>query len=79
MFKHAPWKSHEEGKPPEDKEQDDEKSLTTILDIDQRGELTLLIASIMAAMRKTIEANFDATVGSLKIRYLRLSCSQSRI
>ncbi|KAL8740523.1 MAG: hypothetical protein Q9190_006793 [Brigantiaea leucoxantha] len=61
MFKHAPWKSHEEGKPPEDKEQDDEKSLTTILDIDQRGELTLLIASIMAAMRKTIEANFDAT------------------
>lgn len=40
-----------------------EESLTTLLDEDQRGELTLLIASAMAAMRKTITSSFDANVG----------------
>ncbi|KAI4241814.1 MAG: hypothetical protein L6R40_004360 [Gallowayella cf. fulva] len=60
MFKHVPWASHEDGKSTEGKQQDEEKSLTTLLDIDQRGDLTLLIASIMASMRKAIEMNFDA-------------------
>ena len=44
---------HEEGK---------EESLTTLLNEDQRGELTLLIASAAAAMRKTITSSFDANV-----------------
>ncbi|KAL9004842.1 MAG: hypothetical protein Q9188_002361 [Gyalolechia gomerana] len=60
MFKHIPWASHEDGKSSEGKNQEEEKSLTTILNIDQRGDLTLLIASIMASMRKAIEMNFDA-------------------
>lgn len=60
MFKHVPWASHEDGKSSEGKKQEEEKSLTTILDIEQRGDLTLLIASIMASMRKAIEMNFDA-------------------
>ncbi|KAL8908117.1 MAG: hypothetical protein Q9207_001009 [Kuettlingeria erythrocarpa] len=62
MFKHVPWASHEHGKSSQGDHQEDEKSLTTILDVDQRGELTLLIASIMASMRKAIEMNFDANV-----------------
>lgn len=63
MFKHIPWASHEDGKSSESKKQEEEeKSLTTILDIEQRGDLTLLIASIMASMRKAIEMNFDANV-----------------
>ncbi|KAL8703150.1 MAG: hypothetical protein Q9201_003654 [Fulgogasparrea decipioides] len=61
MFKHVPWaSSHEDGQSTEGKQQEEEeKSLTTILNIDQRGDLTLLIASIMASMRKAIEMNFD--------------------
>ncbi|KAI4262219.1 MAG: hypothetical protein L6R42_002596 [Xanthoria sp. 1 TBL-2021] len=62
MFKHVPWASHEDAKPSEGKHGEEEKSLTTILNIDQRGDLTLLIASIMASMRKTVERNFDANV-----------------
>lgn len=42
-----------------------EESLTTLLDEDQRGELTLLIASATAAMRKTITSSFDANVSNL--------------
>jgi len=45
------------------KETGKEESLTTLLDEDQRGELTLLIATAMAAMRKTITSSFDANVG----------------
>ncbi|KAL8719509.1 MAG: hypothetical protein Q9225_003499 [Loekoesia sp. 1 TL-2023] len=60
MFKHVPWGSHEDGKSSEGKQQQEEDSLTTILNVDQRGDLTLLIASIMASMRKAIEMNFDA-------------------
>lgn len=70
MFKHPPWKSHEEGNPSGEKRQGGEQSLTTILDIEQRGEFTLLLASIMATMRKTIETNFDATVGLHTMRYI---------
>ncbi|CAL8580383.1 hypothetical protein XPA_006112 [Xanthoria parietina] len=62
MFKHVPWASHEDAKPSEAKHGEEEKSLTTILNIDQRGDLTLLIASIMASMRKTVEMNFVANV-----------------
>lgn len=62
MFKHVPWASHEDAKPSEGEHGEEEKSLTTILNIDQRGDLTLLIASIMASMRKTVEMNFDANV-----------------
>lgn len=62
MFKHVPWASHEDAKPAEAKHGEEEKSLTTILNIDQRGDLTLLIASIMASMRKTVEMNFIANV-----------------
>ncbi|KAI4203267.1 MAG: hypothetical protein LQ350_001964 [Teloschistes chrysophthalmus] len=63
MFKHVPWASHEDEKHAEGK-QEKEQSLTTILNIDQRGDLTLLIASIMASMRKAVELNFDANLVS---------------
>lgn len=62
MFKHVPWASHEDGTSSEGKQEQEEDSLTTILNVDQRGDLTLLIASIMASMRKAIEMNFDANV-----------------
>ena len=58
MFKGMPWSSNEEGQ----KNHGEEESLTSILHGNQRGELTLFIASITAAMRKTIESNFDASV-----------------
>ena len=61
MFKNMPWSSHEEGQ----KHHEEEESLTSILHGNQRGELTLFIASITAAMRKTIESNFDASVSHL--------------
>jgi hypothetical protein len=63
MFKHAPWASHDDGKAPDaEASNQEEASLTSILDAQQRSELTLLIASAAAAMRKTIESNFDASV-----------------
>ena len=65
MFKHAPWASHAGHETQENPEEGGE-SLTTILDAEQRGELTILIASATAAMRKTIESNFDASVSHPK-------------
>lgn len=65
MFKHVPWASHEGEQPQEKQNEDGGESLTTILDAEQRGELTILIASATAAMRKTIESNFDPTVSWL--------------
>lgn len=63
MFKHVPWVSHDDGKPSDAKvPSKEEESLTSILDAQQRSELTLLIASAAASMRKTIELNFDASV-----------------
>lgn len=62
MFKNMPWSSQEEGQKNHGEE---EESLTSILHGNQRGELTLFIASITAAMRKTIESNFDASVSHL--------------
>ena len=62
MFKNMPWSSQEEGQKNHGQE---EESLTSILHGNQRGELTLFIASITAAMRKTIESNFDASVSHL--------------
>lgn len=59
MFKHLPWRSSA-AKPPIE----GEESLTSILDVNQRSELTLLIASATASMRKTVESNFDASVSS---------------
>ena len=56
-----PWSSHGEGQRQQGEE---EESLTSILNEGQRGELTLFIASITAAMRKTMESNFDAAVVS---------------
>lgn len=53
-------------------EEGKEESLTTLLDEDQRGELTLLIASAAAAMRKTISSNFDANV-SPRCRYCTMA------
>ena len=38
-----------------------EPSLTTVLDANQRGEVTILIANVTASMRKTLESNFDAS------------------
>ncbi|MCJ1260690.1 hypothetical protein MMC22_000552 [Lobaria immixta] len=62
MFKHVPWSSHDEGKSSDAKHPSEgEESLTSILDVNQRSELTLLIASATASMRKTIESNFDAS------------------
>ena len=43
-------------------EESKEESLKTLLDENQRGELTFLIASAAAAMRKTITSSFDANV-----------------
>ncbi|MCJ1363010.1 hypothetical protein MMC16_002116 [Acarospora aff. strigata] len=40
---------------------DDNQDLSTILDPHQRSELTLLVAGATAAMRKSIENNFDAS------------------
>lgn len=59
MFKHVPWASHEEKPAEEQHHGAEDQSLTTILDAPGRGELTLLIASATASMRKTIESNFD--------------------
>ncbi|KAL6717342.1 hypothetical protein ACLMJK_005257 [Lecanora helva] len=50
-------------RPPSEKNEGKEESLTTLLDEEQRGELTLLIATAAAAMRKTITSSFDANVG----------------
>ena len=62
MFKHAPWASHESQDVQEKHKEQGGESLTTILDAEQRGELTMLISNATAAMRKTIESNFDASV-----------------
>jgi hypothetical protein len=63
MFKHAPWASHHDGIAPDARlSAQEEESLTSILDAQQRSELTLLIASVAASMRKTVELNFDASV-----------------
>ena len=45
-------------------EEGKEESLNTLLDENQRGELTFLIASAAAAMRKTITSSFDANVNT---------------
>ncbi|MCJ1392477.1 hypothetical protein MMC18_005344 [Xylographa bjoerkii] len=47
--------SHHKGKA-----EDQEESLTTILNADQRSDLTLLIADATTAMRETILSSFDA-------------------
>ena len=39
----------------------DDESLTTILDTEQRSQLTLLLAFATARMREAVENNFDAT------------------
>lgn len=66
MFKHVPWASHGEDKSgAASSPSKEEESLTSILDSQQRSELTLLIASATASMRKTIESNFDASVSFL--------------
>lgn len=62
MFKHAPWASHETNESQGKHNEEEGESLTTILDAEQRGELTILVASATAAMRKTIESNFDPSV-----------------
>lgn len=59
MFKNMPWSSHE-GEHKQHGEQ--EESLTSILNENQRGELTLFIATITAAMRRTVESTYDAAV-----------------
>ena len=41
----------------------DEEDLTTILDAQQREDVTLLIANCSEAMRKMLTDNFDATAG----------------
>lgn len=67
MFKHVPWSSRGEGESSDAKHRSEgEESLTSILDVPQRSELTLLIASATASMRKTIELNFDASVSCLQ-------------
>lgn len=48
------------------KDAGEEQSLTTLLNEDQRGELTLLLASAMATMRKTIESSFDVNASFSK-------------
>ena len=58
----ASWDHDAKKRAPGSKEKSQEESLTTLLDEEQRGELTLLIASATAAMRKTITSSFDANV-----------------
>lgn len=41
---------------------EEEASLSTILDEEQRGELTLLLATVMSAMRSTLVSSFDENV-----------------
>lgn len=65
----APWDDDAKAQPEPKKEEGKEESLTTLLDEDQRGELTLLIASATAAMRKTITSSFDANVSVLSITH----------
>lgn len=69
MFKHAPWASHDEGKPSDTKAPSkEEESLASALDAQHRSEFTLLIASAAASMRRTIELNFDASVSCRRHR-----------
>lgn len=70
MFKNMPWSSHEGD---QKQSHNEEESLTSILDESQRGELTLFIASITAAMRKTTETSYDAAVRSSTSLYSLLS------
>ena len=51
-------------------EEGKEESLNTLLDENQRGELTFLIASAAAAMRKTITSSFDANVTMSYVPYI---------
>ena len=63
---HTPWQNTKPVQPPQRKQDEGkEESLTTILNEEQRGQLTLLIATAMAAMRKTITSGFDANVSTL--------------
>ena len=66
MFKHVPWASHGDEQEKTHATDKEEESLTSILDEDQCGELTLLIATAAASMRKTMEMNFDASVRLLR-------------
>lgn len=43
---------------------EEDESLTTILNADQRSDLTLLIANATSSMRETIEKTFDAKAGA---------------
>lgn len=65
----APWDDDTKAQPEPKKEEGKEESLTTLLDEDQRGELTLLIATATAAMRKTITSSFDANVSDTCIAH----------
>ena len=49
------------------------ESLNTLLDENQRGELTFLIASAAAAMRKTITSSFDANVTTSYVPYIDIN------
>lgn len=62
MFKHAPWAHDQRNSSDEKAPSKEEESLTSVLDAQQRSELTFLIASAAASMRRTIELNFDASV-----------------
>ena len=58
----------------------EEESLTTLLDEEQRGELTLLIASAMATMRNTITSSFDPDLGiSDQLANLALASEDEKI
>ena len=60
MFRNAPWATHEEKPNQEEYNGEEDQSLTTLLDSDQRSELTLLVAGATASMRTAVESNFDA-------------------
>ena len=52
-----------ESKNKDESKRKDETDLTTILNENQRAELTLLVANITASMRKLILENFDSSAG----------------
>ena len=68
--------NNREKSPPTNHGEGKEESLTTLLNEDQRGELTLLIASVAAVMRKTIISSFDASAGISKDLVQELTTSE---
>ena len=58
MFSKSPW-SHSKGEESSNQDRQEEESLTTILDAEERTDLTLLVANATEIMRRTLLDTFD--------------------